>query len=88
MSNSQNIEQATHTLQALVDEVRDTTSAMDGVRDNLALLTTAVKEATQQAKTSADSSSKLAQSLNRITFMLVVVGVLQVVVTVVLALHH
>jgi hypothetical protein len=61
---------------------------MDGVRDNLALLTTAVKEATQQAKTSADSSSKLAQSLNRITFMLVVVGVLQVVVTVVLALHH
>jgi uncharacterized phage infection (PIP) family protein YhgE len=92
MSTSQNIVQATDrstdTLQALVFEVRDTTSAMDGVRDNLALLTTAVKEATQQAKTSADSSSKLAQSLNRITLMLVVVGVLQVVVTVVLALHH
>ena len=92
MSTSQNIIQATDrstdTLQTLVNEVHDTTSAMDGVRDNLALLTTAVKEATQQAKTSADSSSKLAQSLNRITFMLVVVGVLQVVVTVVLALHH
>ena len=88
MSTSQNpidaTDRSTATLQALVD----TTNAMKGVRENLGLLTTAVKEATKQAGTSADSSSKLAQSLNRITFMLVVVGVLQVVVTVVLALHH
>jgi uncharacterized phage infection (PIP) family protein YhgE len=92
MSTSLNIieatDRSTDTLQALVYEVRDTTNAMDGVRDNLALLTTAVKDATQQAKTSADSSSKLAKSLNRVTFMLVVVGLIQVVVTVVLALHH
>lgn len=76
------------TLQALAYEVRDTANAMADVRDNLALLTTAVKEATQQAKANADSSSQLAKSLNRITFMLVVVGIIQVVVTVVLALHH
>jgi uncharacterized phage infection (PIP) family protein YhgE len=92
MSDSQNIVQATdrstETLQALVHEVGDTKKAMAGVRDNLALLTTAVKEATAQAKTSAASSSALAKSLNRITFMLVVVGLIQVVVTVVLALHH
>jgi uncharacterized phage infection (PIP) family protein YhgE len=81
-------DRSTDTLQALVYEVRDTTSAMDGVRDNLALLTTAVKEANEQAKTSAASSSQLAKSLNRITFMLVVVGLIQVAVTVLLALHH
>jgi hypothetical protein len=92
MSTSQNIiqatDEATDTLRLLVNEVAVTGMVIGNTRDNLALLTTAVKEATQQAKTSADSSSKLAQSLNRITLMLVVVGVLQVVVTVVLALHH
>lgn len=92
MSLSRNIieatDRSTDTLQTLVSQLSDTTKAMRGVRDNLALLTTAVKEATEQAKTNAVSSSKLAQSLNRITLALVVVGLLQVVATVVLSLRH
>jgi len=61
--------------------------AAPGIRDNLALLTTAVKEATTQAKQSAESSATLAKTLNRITLLLVVVGVLQVLVTAIITLR-
>jgi hypothetical protein len=47
-------------------EVSETGRALEGVRDNLAFLTTAVKEATAQAKQSAESSSALAKNLNRV----------------------
>jgi hypothetical protein len=62
--------------------------ATDRSADNIALLTTAIKDATAQAGQSAESSSRLAKSLNRITFMLVVVGLLQVVATVIITWHH
>jgi hypothetical protein len=58
------------------------------IRDNLALLTTTVREAVAQAKENSASSSNLAKSLNRITLALVVVGIIQVLVTVVLASHR
>jgi hypothetical protein len=54
----------------------------------ISFLQSIIEIAAEQARKSAESSSKLAQSLNRITLALMVVGVIQVVVTVVLAWHH
>jgi flagellar capping protein FliD len=79
---------STAALQTLVLEVRNTVEAIKQIRENLALLTTTVKEATAQAKESAKSASVLAKSLNRITFMLVIVGLIQVVVTLIITWHH
>jgi ABC-type transporter Mla subunit MlaD len=54
----------------------------------LSEVTTAIDRATAQAKTSSDSSGKLATSLNRITLALVGVGLLQVIVALIQAWHH
>ena len=62
------------------------------VRDNLAMLSQITKEASVRAATSSESAGRLAASLNRLTFWLVVVGFFTFLAvsaqTVVSVIHH
>jgi hypothetical protein len=76
------IPQINGNLLSLRSELDHATQTIKGIRENLALLTTSIKEATAQAKQSSDSAAKLARSLNIITACLVAVGILQIFVLV------
>jgi len=58
------------------------------VRDNLAILSTLIKKATEQADKNSQSSDRLAASLNRLTGWLVIVAAVALIVQIVSFLHH
>lgn len=58
------------------------------VRDNLAILSTLIKAATEQGKKNSESADRLAASLNRLTAWLVIVAAVALIVQIVSLLHH
>jgi hypothetical membrane protein len=52
-----------------------------GIRENIALLTTAINAATAQAERNAKSSDRLGTILIIVTFFVVLVGILQAAAT-------
>jgi hypothetical protein len=58
------------------------------LRDNLAMLSTLIKAATEQGKKSSESADRLAASLNGFTQWLVIIAGIAVLVQIVSLLHH